>query len=291
VQPAAGDAGGALGAALFVWHQLLDKPRHVNPLDSQHGSLLGPEFSPAQIEKYLIAQEMPFRRLVDEELFHETAELLAAEKVVGWFRGRMEFGPRALGARSILADARSPQMQSRLNQKIKFRESFRPFAPAVLAEHAAAWFDLPRGQDSPYMLLTAPVYPEHRVTLTRRQQHTMNADPDLCRRVQIARSTIPAVTHVDYSARLQTVDAARHPDFHQLLSTFHSLTGCPVLVNTSFNVRGEPMVCTPQDALRCFLATDMDALVLEDCLLLKSEAGQIVDQDEQARYVSSFQAD
>jgi carbamoyltransferase len=291
VQPAAGDAGGALGAALFVWHQLLDKPRRVNLFDSQQGSLLGPEFSAAQIERCLIAQEMPYRRLDDEELFREAAGLLAAEKVVGWFRGRMEFGPRALGARSILADARSPQMQARLNQKIKFRESFRPFAPAVLAEHAGAWFDLPKGQESPYMLLTAPVRSEHRLPLTQRQQKLMGTDPDLCRRVQVERSTIPAVTHVDYSARLQTVDSTRFPDFHRLLSAFQSLTGSPVLVNTSFNVRGEPMVCTPQDALRCFLATDMDALVLQDFLLLKDDTGKTIDHDEQAGYVGSFAAD
>jgi carbamoyltransferase len=205
-------------------------------------------------------------------LFSRTAEALAAGKVVGWFRGRLEFGPRALGARSILADPRRPEMQSILNQKIKFREGFRPFAPAVLAEHAAEWFALPRGQESPYMLLTAPVREPHRAELTAAERETMQSHPDFCRRAAIARSSIPAVTHVDYSARVQTVDHRRLPDFHKLLAAFHDLTGCPVLANTSFNVRGEPIVCTPADAYRCFLATGMDLLVLEDCILSKMPA-------------------
>ena len=271
IQPAAGDAGGALGAALFVWHQLLDKPRAPDAADSQQGSLLGPEFSSAEIRALLDQQGAAYRRAEsDAELYAQTAQALAEGKVVGWFRGRMEFGPRALGGRSILADPRLPEMQSVLNQKIKFREGFRPFAPAVLAEHAAEWFDLPRGQESPYMLLTAPVREPQRIALSPQDRQTMHSDPDFCRRAAVVRSTIPAVTHVDHSARVQTVDCQRSPDFHGLLTAFHDLTGCPVLANTSFNVRGEPIVCIPADALRCFRATQMDLLVLEDCILVNT---------------------
>jgi carbamoyltransferase len=270
IQPAASDAGGALGAALFVWHQLLNKSRSPEAADSQQGSLLGPQFSPADVRALLDAQGAIYRQAADDaELYRQTAQALAEGKVIGWFRGRMEFGPRALGSRSILADPRRPQMQSVLNQKIKFREGFRPFAPAVLAEHAADWFDLPRGQESPYMLLTAPVREAHRTPLSAADRQTMQSDPDFCRRAGVVRSAIPAVTHVDYSARVQTVDRQRSPDFHGLLSAFHELTGCPVLANTSFNVRGEPIVCTPLDALRCFQATQMDVLVLEDCIVEK----------------------
>jgi carbamoyltransferase len=268
VQPAAGDAGGALGAALFVWYQLLGQPRQPEGRDAQQGSLLGPAFGAAAIEEFLHGEHAAYRRLTDEAaLVAHVARLLAAQQVVGWFQGRMEFGPRALGARSILADPRSPTMQATLNQKIKFREGFRPFAPSVLAERAADWFDLPRGQDSPYMMLVAPVRAEQRAPLTPDQLHVLRRDPDLNRRVGVVRSTIPAVTHVDHSARVQTVDAERHPRFHRLLRAFEDLTGCPVLINTSFNVRGEPIVCTPRDAWRCFLATGMDALVLEDCVI------------------------
>ena len=272
IQPAAGDAGGALGAALFVWHQLLGQPRAANPDDSQQGSRLGPQWSGAEVVEYLDQQRASYRRVADEfELLAQTARALADGKIVGWFRGRMEFGPRALGARSILADPRRLEMQSVLNQKIKFREGFRPFAPAVLAEHAHEWFDLPREHDSPYMLVTAPVREPHRAVLSPEVQRTMLSHPDFCCRAAVARSTIPAVTHVDYSARVQTVDAQRTPEFHALLSAFHDLTGCPVLANTSFNVRGEPIVCAPADAYRCFLATGMDVLVLEDCILEKAE--------------------
>src|SRR5262249_11253267 len=217
--------------------------------------------------------------------------LLANEKVVGWFHGRMEFGPRALGARSILGDPRSPRMQATLNLKIKFRESFRPFAPVVLQEHAHEWFGLRPGQESPYMLLVAPVLAEHRVPIPADQQRLMETDPDLRRRVNVVRSTVPAITHVDYSARVQTVDEARNPRFHRLLKTFHQRTGCPVLVNTSFNVRGEPIVCTPQDAYRCFLATDLDALVLEDFWLQKKDMGQKVDAAGREQYLAQFQLD
>jgi carbamoyltransferase len=292
IQPAAGDAGGALGAALFVWHQLLDRPRQPSPLDAQQGSLLGPSFSIAAIRQFLNQAEVPCQYFDNEQdLLSETAQLLAEEKVVGWFQGRMEFGPRSLSARSILGDPRSPKMQAILNRKIKFRESFRPFAPVVLAEHAAEWFELKPGQESPYMLLVAPVLEQHRKRLSPSQRRVMQTDPDLCQRVNVVRSAIPAVTHVDYSARVQTVDAERHPRFHRLLEAFHELTGCPVLVNTSFNVRGEPIVCTPQDAYRCFLATDMDALVLEDCLILKEEVHPMSCTNAREEHLAQFQLD
>lgn len=264
IQPAAGDAGGALGAAMFAWHQLLGHPRAVDgAADRQEGSLLGPGFDADQVQAALDAVGARYRRHErEDELLEEVAALLAAEKVVGFFQGRMEFGPRALGARSILGDARSHRMQSVLNRKIKFRESFRPFAPSVLAEHAAEWFDLPQGLLSPYMLLVADVTQSRRL-------HVQEAEG--LDRLKAIRSTIPAVTHVDFSARLQTVDRRQNPRFRRLLELFHARTGCPVLINTSFNIRGEPIVCTPGDAWRCFMATDMDALVIENFLLLKSE--------------------
>ncbi len=269
IQPAAGDAGGALGAALFVWHQLLGRPRTPDDRDAQQGSLLGPCFAAAEVEAVLQERGVPYRRLPEAELLRETAGRLADGQVVGWFQGRMEFGPRALGARSILGDPRSARMQSVLNLKIKFRESFRPFAPAVLCEHAADWFEVGPGEESPYMLLVAPLRADRRLPLTAEQRQVLDAAPDLRDRLRLPRSEVPAVTHVDYTARLQTVDAGRHPRFHGLLEAFHHLTGCPMLVNTSFNVRGEPIVCTPMDALRCFQGTDMDALVLEDFVLDK----------------------
>jgi carbamoyltransferase len=219
------------------------------------------------------------------------ADILAAGKIVGWFHGRMEFGPRSLGARSILGDPRSPKMQATMNLKIKFRESFRPFAPCVLQSEAHRWFDVEAGQESPYMLLVAPVREEHRVPVPEEMQAVMAADPDLRNRVNIPRSVIPAVTHVDYSARLQTVDAVRNPRFTRLLEAFFRKTGCPVLVNTSFNVRGEPIVCTPEDAYRCFLATEMDALVLEDVLLLKDDVGELVTTAAREKYLAEFQLD
>ncbi|SDR96812.1 carbamoyltransferase [Opitutus sp. GAS368] len=263
IQPAAGDAGGALGAALFVWHQLLENPRHPAAPDGQAGSLLGPEFTPAEIETELAARGAVYRRAADEiTLCEETARLIAAGKVVGWVQGRMEYGPRALGGRSILGDARNSDMQSTMNRKIKFRESFRPFAPIVLAEHAAEYFDLPAGAESPYMLVVAPVSAGHR------RPAAENAAAGIAR-VREIRSDIPAVTHVDYSARVQTVDEARNPRLHRLLQTFHRQTGCPVMINTSFNVRSEPIVCTPADAYRCFMATDMDVLVLGEFILMK----------------------
>ncbi len=273
VQPAAGDAGGALGAAMFVWHQLLDKPRECDGRDKQVGSLLGPNYSNTAVRGVLDRAEADYHVFAQSsDLMHHVAGLLAQEKVVGWFQGRMEFGPRALGSRSILGDPRSPRMQSVMNVKIKFRESFRPFAPAVLQEHASKWFDVPADLESPYMLLVADIRDEQRLPLSQAECTCLSSDPNLCNRVTIPRSTVPAITHVDYSARLQTVDATRQPRFHALLEAFFARTDCPMLVNTSFNVRGEPIVCTPADAYRCFLATDMDVLVMEDCVVEKDLA-------------------
>jgi carbamoyltransferase len=278
IQPAAGDSGGALGAALFVWHQLLEWPRQPQGRDAQQGSLLGPQWSSQEVGRILEEQRVAHEHLGDEQaLLAAVVDELVAGKVVGWFRGRMEFGPRALGARSILGDPRAPAMQQTLNTRIKFRESFRPFAPAVLRDHAHEWFDIAPEQESPYMLQVAPVLERHRVTPSAEDAAVMRTDPDLRRRVNVVRSAVPAVTHVDFSARLQTVDAERNPAFHRLLDAFFARTGCPMLVNTSFNVRGEPIVCSPLDALRCFRATDMDTLVLEDRIVRK-EPGRGADR-------------
>jgi carbamoyltransferase len=291
IQPAAGDAGGALGAALFVWYQLLQQPRHPAGRDAQRGSFLGPAYSLGEIDRVLESAGVSGQRFEDETaLLEHVAGLLAEGKIVGWFHGRMEFGPRSLGARSILGDPRSPEMQATMNLKIKYRESFRPFAPCVLQEHAHEWFGLRPGQESPYMLLVAPVLEAHRVPIAPERLAVMRDDPDLRNRVNVVRSTIPAVTHVDYSARVQTVDEDRNPRFHRLLSTFHRLTGCPVLVNTSFNVRGEPIVCTPRDAYRCFQGTEMDVLVLEDVVVHK-EAGHGADLEHRKEYLAQFQLD
>jgi carbamoyltransferase len=263
-QPAAGDAGGALGAALAVWHQYEEKPRQADGArDQMRGGFLGPTFSNEEIEGFLQAQQAPYRRLELAALLEQVADDLAAGKVIGWFQGRMEFGPRALGGRSILGDARNPRMQSVMNLKIKFRESFRPFAPSVLRERVADYFEL--DTDSPYMLLVAPVRRERRVAV--------NGGEELwgIELLNQARSEIPAVTHVDYSARIQTVDARSNPRYYALLKAFERKTGCGVLVNTSFNVRGEPIVGSPADAYRCFMRTEMDRLVLEDCLLEKEQ--------------------
>jgi carbamoyltransferase len=293
IQPAAGDAGGALGAALFAWHQLLDKPRKTNGADSQKGSFLGPAFSSSQIQGFLDKAGVQYTRIEDEEQHAEyVARLLTEEKIIGWCAGRMEFGPRALGGRSIIGDPRSPKMQATMNLKIKFRESFRPFAPVVLQEHAHEWFELREGQESPYMLLVAPVLEQHRVAVSGEQLRKMSQDPDLRQRVNVVRSSVPAVTHVDYSARVQTVDSERNPRFYRLMQAFHEMTGCPILVNTSFNVRGEPIVCTPEDAYRCFLATEMDALVLEDFVILKSEVKtDAAAETKRAEYLAQFQLD
>jgi len=267
IQPAAGDAGGALGAALLIWHQLLDHPRTPDPTDSQRGSLLGPRFGRADIRAFLDRIGAKYEIVDDEERLCDTvADLLAEQKVVGWMQGRMEFGPRALGSRSILGDARSREMQSLMNLKIKFRESFRPFAPSVLSERAHDYFDLPPDRESPYMLLVAPVAQARRLPLSEEDGRRTGID-----KLTVARSDVPAITHVDYSARLQTVDAPRHGRYHKLLRAFERKTGCPVVINTSFNVRGEPIVCTPEDAYHCFMATNMDVLVLEDLVLQKAD--------------------
>ena len=264
VQPAAGDAGGAVGAALLAWHRALGGRRRVmrgadgRPGDAMHGAFLGPAFTDAEIEAALRDAGAAYERVESCALADRVAALLAEGRVVGWCQGRMEFGPRALGARSILGDPRDPTMQRRMNVAVKFREGFRPFAPSVLAERAAEWFDL--DGESPYMLLTAPVTEERRLAAGDDGRQGLD-------RLHVARSEIPAVTHVDHSARVQTVDAATNPAFHALLRAFEARTGCPVLVNTSFNVRGEPIVCTPADAYRCFVRTDMDHLVVGPFLL------------------------
>lgn len=288
IQPAAGDAGGALGVALLIWHHVLSQPRRANKDDSQSGSLLGPEFSDEETRRFLDGAAACYHTYVNEaELLDRVADLMTAEKVVGWVHGRMEFGPRALGARSIIGDPRSPKMQSTMNLKIKFRESFRPFAPCVLREDMAEYFELNR--ESPYMLLVARVVEKHRWPLSAVDKIAL-ADPDLRKRVNVLRSSVPAVTHVDYSARVQTVDEARHGRFYRLMKRFKEKTGCPVIVNTSFNIRGEPIVCTPQDAYHCFLGTHMDALVLGNQLLLKSEQPNVNGFDAE-RYKASFKLD
>jgi carbamoyltransferase len=292
IQPAAGDAGGALGAALFVWHQLLEKPRSETAADLQQGSLLGPRYPESRIAGMLTHENAPFRHFaLEDELLEAVVELLAAGRIVGWFSGRMEFGPRALGARSILGDPRNPTLQARMNVKIKFRESFRPFAPSVLRERASEYFEMNADQESPYMLHVAAVKEKHRTQLSPENAEAMANDPDLRKRVNLVRSAFPAVTHVDYSARVQTVDEARHGRYYRLLRAFERKTGCALLANTSFNVRGEPMVCTPAEAYRCFAATGLDALVLENYLVLKSDlppdTGAAVERD----YVSAFPAD
>lgn len=292
IQPAAGDAGGALGGALFVWHQLLEKPREPRGRDAQRGSFLGPRYTNEEIGRFLAGQGVDAAPCeTEDELCDQVAGHLADEKIVGWFHGRMEFGPRSLGARSIIGDPRSPAMQATMNLKIKFRESFRPFAPAVLRERASDWFEIDPEHESPYMLLVAPVREDRRTPIDSDVLKTMQDDPDLRRRVNVVRSEIPAVTHVDYSARLQTVDEDRNPRFHRLIETFERLTGCPILVNTSFNVRGEPIVCTPEDAYRCFLATDMDVLVLEDYVIVKDDAARKAGASVRERYLSQFQLD
>jgi len=273
IQPAAGDAGGALGVALLVWHQLLGQARCTEPYDSQQGSLLGPQFTEDEVRGFLDGCGARYHQAADEdELCRRVAAMVAAGKVVGWFQGRMEFGPRALGSRSILGDARDQRMQSIINRKIKFRESFRPFAPAVLRERAAEFFELAADQESPYMLLVAPVRPEkRRVEPSVARDSVSCPTGDLVRLSTQARSVVPAVTHVDDSARVQTVDERRHGRFYKLLRAFEAQTGCPLVINTSFNVRGEPIVCAPEHAWRCFMATNMDVLVLERFVLFKEE--------------------
>jgi carbamoyltransferase len=280
IQPAAGDAGGAVGAALAGYHQFKGQPRTVGNTDGMSGAFLGPEFSQAEIEQRLTAAGAHFTVLDEAAMVETTAKALADQLAVGWFQGRMEFGPRSLGARSILGDARSPAMQRNLNLKVKYRESFRPFAPAVLREDVADWFEL--DSDSPYMLVVADVRQDKRRTMTEAEQALFGID-----KLNISRSEIPAVTHIDYSARIQTVSGATNPLFHRLLTRFKALTGCPVLVNTSFNVRGEPIVCTPEDAFRCFMGNELDLLVVGRCVMKKAEQNPDLKQD----YSSAFELD
>ena len=272
IQPAAGDAGGALGAALSVWHEYLGNPRRVNGADSMSGAYLGPSFSNSEIRDYLDSVNASYIMLDDSELMPRLAEFLEKEDVVGWFQGRMEFGPRALGGRSIIGDPRSKLMQSVMNLKIKYRESFRPFAPSVLAERVSDYFEI--NSASPYMLLVAPVKESIRTQMNEEQQQLFGIE-----KLNVPRSEIPAITHVDYSARVQTVHRETNPRYHDLIRHFDQRTGCPVIVNTSFNVRGEPIVCSPEDAYRCFMSTEMDYLVLENFLLAKPDQ-PIWEQDD-----------
>jgi len=265
IQPAAGDAGGAAGAAYSIWYEYLGQPRNA---DGEHdrtgGSYLGPAFNRQEITTYLDGVNAPYRELSDDDMISEVAAILAEENVIGWFQGKMEFGPRALGARSIIGDARSKKMQSIMNLKIKYRESFRPFAPIVRAEEVSNWFDIDR--KSPYMLLVADVKKDKQIEMSEDQQQLFGIE-----KLNIPRSQIPAVTHVDYSARIQTVHKETNPKLWKLFVAFQELTGCPVLINTSFNVRGEPIVCTPEDAYRCFMRTEMDYLIMENCILAKTD--------------------
>ena len=281
IQPAAGDAGGAVGAALCAYHLYRRQPRRPHPgLDGMRGSYLGPEFSQGDIEKRLLAVSAKFSVHDDAGIIAQTADALAAQKAVGWFQGRMEFGPRALGARSIIGDPRSPTMQKTLNLKVKYRESFRPFAPAVLREDVSDWFEL--DYDSPYMLLVADVKAGRRRVMTDEEKKLFGIE-----KLNVPRSEIPAVTHIDYSARVQTVHRETNPRFHALLGAFKQKTGCPVLVNTSFNVRGEPIVCTPEDAFRCFMGSEIETLVIGNCVLQKEQQNPSLKLD----YKNAFELD
>jgi carbamoyltransferase len=280
IQPAAGDAGGAIGAALAATHIFKNQPRKTNGGDGMFGSFLGPSFSQPEIEQRLHTSGARFAVLSEDEMIAKTVGALADQQAVGWFQGRMEFGPRALGARSILGDPRAPSMQRNLNLKVKYRESFRPFAPSVLREDLSDWFDL--DSDSPYMLLVSGVRKNRCRSMTPDELGLFGID-----KLNIARSEIPAVTHVDYSARIQTVHANTNPLFHRLLTRFKEKTGCPVLVNTSFNVRGEPIVCTPEDAFRCFMGNELDLLVVGNCILKKDTQDQTLKRD----YSSAFDPD
>jgi carbamoyltransferase len=280
VQPAAGDAGGALGAALVAAHMAQGQERPTGAPDGMRGAYLGPSYAQADIERRLNAAGAAFDCVDDETLIERCAAALAGGKALGRHQGRMEFGPRALGGRSILGDPRSPGMQKLLNLKVKFRESFRPFAPSVLREDVAEWFEL--DGDSPYMSLVADVLDRHRIAVTDEQEALFGID-----RLNVPRSSIPAVTHVDGSARIQTVHRETNPRYHALISRFKALTGCPVVVNTSFNVRGEPIVCTPEDAFRCFMGTDIDALAVGNCFLRKEDQDPALGR----RYERTFEPD
>jgi len=281
VQPAAGDAGGALGAALAAYHLFRRQPRRVDDEhDLMQGAYLGPAYHQREIEARLSRAGARFTVVNDRELVEQTTDALVERKAIGWFQGRMEFGPRALGARSILADARSPSMQSVLNLKVKYRESFRPFAPAVLREDVADWFDI--DCDSPYMLLVADVAKQHRREMTPEEHRLFGIQ-----KLNVPRSTVPAITHVDYSARIQTVHRETNARYHALLTAFKERTGCPIIVNTSFNVRGEPIVCTPEDAFRCFMGSEIHVLAAGNCYLRKEEQDGRLTQD----YKAAFTAD
>ena len=280
IQPAAGDAGGAVGSALAAYHLFKGQPRKTNGSDGMSGAYLGPSFAQAEIERRMTTAGAKFAVLGEDEMVEATAQALAGQKAVGWFQGRMEFGPRSLGARSILGDPRSPGMQRNLNLKVKYRESFRPFAPAVLREDVSEWFE--HSADSPYMLIVADVREDKRRQMTAEEQALFGID-----KLNVSRSEIPAVTHIDYSARIQTVHSDTNPLFHKLLGRFKALTGCPILVNTSFNVRGEPIVCTPEEAFRCFMGNELDVLVVGNCVLQKAEQDPALKSD----YRLSLEAD
>lgn len=282
IQPAAGDAGSALGAALFGWYQYANNPRNAdNKNDTQFASYLGPDFTDAEIETYLKSHDIPYKKYDRSAMVQSVAGILADEKVVGWFQNRMEFGPRALGSRSIIGDARSTKMQSVMNLKIKYRESFRPFAPSVLREKMTDYFDV--DYDSKYMLLVADVKDERRISMTEEQKKLFGID-----KLNVPRSDVPAITHVDYSARIQTVHQNDHGVYYELIKAFYDKTGCPVIVNTSFNVRGEPIVCTPEDAFRCFMRTEMDYLVLGNFVLDKKEQKPVQDNKD---WMNEFELD
>jgi len=273
IQPAAGDAGGALGAALSIWHRYLDNERVVSGKgDKQQGSYLGPSFSNGSVHRFLESNGYAYHLLEKGERAKVIARQIAAGKIVGYMAGRMEFGPRALGARSILGDPRSEDIQSVMNLKIKYRESFRPFAPSVLEEKASEYFEIDR--PSPYMLLVAGVREE------RRFPQVLKEGMGAMERLRIKRSDIPAITHLDYSARIQTVNREHNPDYHEVISEFEKLTGCAVVVNTSFNIRGEPIICSPEDAYRCFMHTEMDVLIIEDCILYKEEQSRSAEKGD-----------
>jgi carbamoyltransferase len=277
IQPAAGDAGGALGAALGAYHLMLNQSRSVQPSDAMKGSYLGPEYSQPDIEARLKASGAVFTTASTQEMLNQTADALAAGKAVGWHQGRMEFGPRALGGRSIIADPRSPAVQKQLNLKVKYRESFRPFAPSVLREDVSQWFDI--NVDSPYMLMVADVVKSRQLPMSAEQQQLFGIE-----KLNVPRSEIPAVTHVDYSARIQTVHENTNPLYYRLIEKFKELTGCPVLVNTSFNVRGEPIVCTPEDAFNCLMGTEIELLVVGNCLMRKEDQDPALIKDYKNAY-------
>jgi len=292
IQPAAGDAGGALGAALFVWHQLLDRPRQPAGRDAQKGSLLGPRYSNETIGDFLTEREVPHQRTASEsELLETVAQLLAEGRIIGWFHGRMEFGPRALGGAEYYWRCAESRHSGRHEPQNQISREFPALRSVRFAERAAEYFELRGDQESPYMLIVAPVREKFYVPLSASDRKVMTESGDLRQRVNVVRSTLPAITHVDYSARLQTIDEERHGRFYRLIKEFDRLTGTPVIVNTSFNVRGEPIVCTPEEAYRCFLTTDMDALVLEDYVLRKADMKQSVSEAERGKHLAQFDLD